>query len=147
MKSLSVKLGVILIVFIIFSCAEVWGENWKVLGGTKDENMEFYYDAQSVVRYGAIVKVWQKQVDKKEFFSTNPQVIFEALFLIEIDCGNRSYRVLKIVYHHKGGDITEVPSARIPLEAMSPDLRDAFINKQFIIPQTPQEELCKSVCK
>jgi hypothetical protein len=36
MKSLSVKLGVILIGLAIFGYAEVWGEDWKFYGHWED---------------------------------------------------------------------------------------------------------------
>jgi len=147
MKSLSVKLGVILIGLAIFGCAEVWGANWKFLGGSIDRKYEFYYDTQSVVRYGTIVRVWQKDLDTRKDFPKIPQGFTnETLFLMEIDCASRTYRVLKMVFLFQDGGMREVPSVEIPLEKVDVGLRDAF-NKQFIIPQTPQEVLYKSVCK
>ena len=57
MKSLSVKLGVILIGLAIFGYAEVWGADWKLYG--VHENFSAYYDAQSITRPSKnIVRVW-----------------------------------------------------------------------------------------
>jgi hypothetical protein len=48
MKSLSVKLGVILIGIIILGCAEVWGEDWKFY--TKGLCGDYFYDAEGITR-------------------------------------------------------------------------------------------------
>src|SRR4030042_6325939 len=57
MKSLPVKLGVILIGLVICGCAEVWGEDWKHYGD--DEKFSAYYDVQSITRPSKnIVRVW-----------------------------------------------------------------------------------------
>jgi hypothetical protein len=60
MKSLF-KLGVILIGLIIFTYAEVWGEDWKLY--YKDENFSYYYDTESI-KYPSqgIVKLQMKMV-------------------------------------------------------------------------------------
>ena len=61
MKSLSVKLGFILVVIglALFTSAEVWGEDWKLFKKTEDAN--FYYDKEDITRSPQkIVKVWIK---------------------------------------------------------------------------------------
>ena len=59
MKSLSVKLGVILIGLAIFGCAEVWGADWKLY--SSNELYLGYYDAQSITCPSKnIVRVWVK---------------------------------------------------------------------------------------
>ena len=61
MKSLSVKLGVILIGLIILTYAEVWGTDWKVYGET--DKATFYYDTESITHPSKdVVRVWTKQV-------------------------------------------------------------------------------------
>ena len=61
MKSLSVKLGVVL-VFIgltIFGYAEVWGADWKLFAET--DSYECFYDAEDTVpSSNNIVDVWTK---------------------------------------------------------------------------------------
>ena len=47
MKSLSVKLGVILIGLAIFSYTEVWGADWKYFSAG-DDGIFYWYDAQGV---------------------------------------------------------------------------------------------------
>jgi hypothetical protein len=57
MKSLPVKLGVILIGLAIFGNAEVWGADWRLY--EKDS----YYDASSITRQpDGSVRVWTKWV-------------------------------------------------------------------------------------
>jgi hypothetical protein len=61
MKSLSVRLGVILIGLFIFSYAEVWGEDWKYLRQDY-EGSELFYDVTSITRPSEnIVRVWIKK--------------------------------------------------------------------------------------
>jgi hypothetical protein len=81
MKSLSVKLGVVLFVIelVIFGNIEVWGADWKywyeeitetfddyanLMGKCKFKRMN-YYDRESIARPERhIVKVWTKSVDE-----------------------------------------------------------------------------------
>ena len=65
MKSLLVKLGVILIGLAIFDPTEVWGQDWRLYG--EDPFASYYYDAAKVIRSSKnIVRVWGKVVYKKD---------------------------------------------------------------------------------
>jgi hypothetical protein len=139
MKSLSVKLGVILIGLAIFGCAEVWGEDWKLY----DSNEDFlsYYDAQRITRPSKnIVRVWTKldytekgvlgRVGKlgKKF-----ENLSHSINLSEINCVKKTRRLLsRTDYDNKGDVIISSPS---PLEWT------------FIIPGSMAESLYKEVCK
>lgn len=60
MKSLSVKLGVILIGFAILAHAEVWGADWKFF--LEDGEGRLFYDVTSITRPSKnIVRVWIKK--------------------------------------------------------------------------------------
>ena len=84
MKSLSVKLGVILIGLLILGNAEVWGADWKVFDeeiisfeesdpnskGKSEYKRLNYYDRESITRPSkGIVKIWSKFVDQRETLS------------------------------------------------------------------------------
>jgi hypothetical protein len=59
MKSLPVKVGVILIGLIMFGYAEVRGEDWKLY--EDNELFSSYYDAQSITHLSKnIVRVWAR---------------------------------------------------------------------------------------
>ena len=63
MKSLSVKVGFILIIIglVIFSNAVVWGADWKKF--FESDIGEYFYDAQNIDRpSGDIVIVYEKNV-------------------------------------------------------------------------------------
>jgi hypothetical protein len=47
MKSLSVKLGVVLVGLTIFGYAEVWGADWKEWIRISDKSI-YYYDTESI---------------------------------------------------------------------------------------------------
>jgi len=82
MKSLSGKLGVILVIgFAVFGYAEVWGADWKVFDeeilmfdrddpsytGKAEYKRLYYYDRESIIKSSKdIVKVWSKFVNQRE---------------------------------------------------------------------------------
>jgi len=66
MRSLLVKLGVVLIGFAIFTHAELWGADWKYFGAG-DDGIFWWYDAQGVVyQPNRIIHVWVKKVKADE---------------------------------------------------------------------------------
>jgi hypothetical protein len=92
MKSLSAKLGVILVVLIIFGYAEAWGANWKLLH--LDDEMIKYYDAEGITRPSKnIVRVWvrfeykDKGVnDMVQKFGKDYENLKYEIGLEEVDC-------------------------------------------------------------
>jgi hypothetical protein len=87
MKSLSTKLGVILLVIGLTICyAKVWGADWKEF--TEATTGIFQYDAASVSSPSeGFVRVWIHNTTKHE---TN---------LVEVNCKGRSYRVLDVIQY------------------------------------------------
>jgi hypothetical protein len=66
MKSISVKLGVILLVIgLIFGHVEVWGVDW-CLYGTSDMG-QFYYDKDSLMSLPeGVVRVWERVIKDED---------------------------------------------------------------------------------
>jgi len=93
MKSLLVKLGVILIGVAIFGCAEVWGTDWKLF--KKTEDAKFYYDKKDVTHLPQkIIKVWIKQVYTKKgvidminLIGPRYENLSYSINSLEFDCG------------------------------------------------------------
>src|SRR4030042_4926563 len=109
MKSLSVKLGVILIGLAIFSCAEVWGEDWKFLSWAHNGTF-FWYDTQGAAYHpNEVVRVWIKIVTDDKILekiksgaklkeSELDQMVSEKDYeksLIEINCVKKTYGCLE----------------------------------------------------
>ena len=117
MKSLSVKLGVILIGLVIITNAEVWGADWKYFASGVDGTF-YWYDAQGVTYHpNRIIQVWIKKVKADEIMnmvkgdvkitaSELEQMTRERnyeLSLIEIDCAEKTFNHLqKLNYDSKG---------------------------------------------
>lgn len=111
MKSLPVKLGVILIGFAIFSYAEVWGADWILV----DRNLtgDVFWDRENI-RYleGGIVRFWEKCVLNEkgvdvyiERYGIKFRNVAEHRSLIEIDCKEKQYRYLEVNWYSKDGQL------------------------------------------
>jgi hypothetical protein len=165
MKSLSVKLGVILIGLAIFTYGEAWGADWKFFQVTKSTeevgglpvygNIHFY-DATSVVYPSKnIVQVPTVQVWTKTFHvgrdQTFPPEAKDRLYetfnslklpyttnLMEINCSEKRFRSLKVfVFAGEEGVEKEVP-------------RDVFppaYESNKIVPKGEVDTLSKMLCK
>jgi hypothetical protein len=112
MKSLSVKLGVIVVGLTIFSYAEAWGADWKYYGESNDGKL--FYDANSVTRPSKdIVRVWTKllysekgKIDTaKKFKKKELENLSEALRLEEFHCGHNEGRLLSLSFNSKDGKV------------------------------------------
>lgn len=115
MKSLSVKLGVILIGLAIFGYAEVWGADWRYFS-TANEGMLYWYDAQGVTyEPNKVIHVWIKKVrpydsrikgEGKITASELEQLTLGVGYeqsLIEIDCSEKTFNVLqRLIYDSEG---------------------------------------------
>ncbi len=139
MKSLSVKLGVILIGLAIFGYAEVWGEDWKLLNTT--ESGVNYYNAESIIRLPKnIVRVWAKTElserggnDMVATLGKRYEKLSYVLFLNEFDCGERRSRLLSVIAYSQDGLII----GRV-------DSPNQFT---YIVPETLDNYLFKAACK
>jgi len=137
MKSLPVKLGVILIGLAIFGCGKVWGLDWKYYG-TNDEG-SYFYETESVTGLSQnIVAVWVQSIytekgvshwmreGGKEFQNLN-----FTLILSEYNCLERSIRHLSIVFYSKDDKV------------FYPIKNDEW---HFFVPDSMSETLSKEVC-
>ena len=147
MKSLSVKLGLILSGLIIFGCAEVWGADWKYFASGVDGTF-YWYDAQGVTYHpNRIIQVWIKKVkadkimdmvkgDVKIAASELERMTRERNYersLIEIDCAEKTFNHLqKLNYDSK--DVLKSGESKLGA-------------KKRIAKNSNAEKLYKIVCK
>ncbi|HYA92311.1 MAG TPA: surface-adhesin E family protein [Thermodesulfobacteriota bacterium] len=111
MKSLSVKLRVILIGLIIFSYAEVWGADWRYYGTNEDGS--YFYDTESMARSSKnLIEVWVQSAYSEKGIShwvreggKGFQDLDFSLTLLELNCAERSARYLQIVFYSKNGRV------------------------------------------
>jgi len=111
MKSLSGKLGVILIGLSIFGCAEMRGGHWKFFSST-DLYEGFYYVSKSHFLYKGTVRVWIKLEYKEKGVAENVKEFGKdyenlsySLQLWEIDCPAKKQRILSIDEYSAEGNI------------------------------------------
>ena len=141
MKSLSVKLGAILIGLTLFGYAEVWGADWKLY--STHENFLNYYDAQSITRPSKnIVRVWER-INYTEKGVTWMMVkhgpgfkdVSFLTILNEINCIEKKLRILsQIIYDNKG-------------EVVHSSSSSSSSEWAVITPESMAEDLYKQVCK
>jgi hypothetical protein len=139
MKSLSVKLGVILIGLLILGNAEVWGADWKLY--VTNELYWAYYDAQSITRPSKnIVRVWTKNnfTEKGVLnwvgdLGKKYENLSYTKVLMEINCVENKLRRLSGSCYDNKGDV--ISPSSFPSEW------------DFIPPETIAESLYKAVCK
>jgi hypothetical protein len=144
MKSLLVKLGVILIGLCIFTYAEVWGADWKYFGAGGD-GIFWWYDAQGVTyQPNRIIHVWVKKVkadEIKDMVESGVKVTLSELeqmtsernyeqVLMEIDCVEKTVNHLqKLNYDSKGvlksGESTLGAKESIPTDSVAERLYQA----------------------
>jgi len=93
MKSLSVKLAVMLLVMGLTICyAKAWAAEWKEFA--EATTGVFHYDAASISSTPeGFVRVWIHNATKQE---TN---------LVELDCKERKYHVLDVIQYDKANRI------------------------------------------
>ncbi len=162
MKSLSVRLGVMLIGLVIFGYREVWGANWKYLEATRSREevgglpvsvIFNFYDASSVVYPSKnIVKVWMKsfQVDRGKNDTLPPEIKdrpYETLnslkldyttHLLEINCSERTYKLLKIFFFDRENGVEK--------EVLK-DVVPSRFEPNEISPENEVDTLWKRLCK
>ena len=147
MKSLSIRLGVILIGLAVFTNAEVWGADWKYFG-TRGDGIFYWYDAQGVThRPNRIIEVWVKKVKADEIMnmakggakitaSEIEQMTSDRNYersLIEIDCAEKTFKHLqKLDYDSK--DVLKSGESKLG-------------EKKNILKNSNAERLYQAICK
>lgn len=142
MKSLLGKLGVILIGVAIFSCAEVWGEDWRFIGET--DRFFSLYDAESIVRPSKnVVTVWKVCVynekgvkDMVAVFGKKVKNLSYGKFLTELDCKEKKLRYLQTIFY--SGD-----ERILHKRTISPSSNKGWY---FFSPESMGEDLWEEVC-
>jgi len=142
MKSSLGRVGVVLIGFIIFGYAEVWGADWKVYAELKDDIGAFYYDANSITHPSKnLVKVLTKTLFSKNAvtkrvkeFGNIYKNLSHTVFLREVDCEEKKDRVLELTSYTKDGKVLA-----------STKFKEA--KWMTINPSSVAEALCEAVCK
>ncbi len=145
MKSLSVKLGVILIGLAIFSYAEAWGEDWMYYGRT--DKASCFYDAKSISHPSEnIVEVSEKQDYTKEGVKSIVEQLgkkYENLShlttLWQINCADKKFRFLSLTYYSK--EKTAIYSWKVLYSSGHSEEWNSFITDSV------GERLYKAVCK
>jgi len=140
MKSLSVKLGVILIIgLLILGNAEPWLEHWKPYFG--NEYFVGAYETQSITRPSKnIVRVWARMdFTEKGVLNWVAELgkrydnLSHVIFLEEINCAEKKSRSLSQSSYDNKGDV--IISSNPPSDW------------EFIVPESIIESLYKEVCK
>ena len=142
MKSLLVKLGVILIGLAIFGCAGMQRVDWKLFAETQTDIGIFYYDAGNITHPSKhIVRTWIKLVYYKDGVALQVKKLGKryedlsyTLNLLEVDCAAKKQRVLQSTSYSKDGNIIS--------SNQSQEAEWSFIN-----PGSIGEVLYKTVCK
>jgi hypothetical protein len=111
MKSLSVKLGFILIGLAIFGNAEVWGADWVFVGDYNNHHL--YYDAQSISRSSKnIFQVTVKdkvseQLKKQLEKPPNEDLPSYYISIYEFNCKEKIFRILSYQRYSEDGELLQ----------------------------------------
>ncbi len=148
MKSLPVKLGIILIGLIIFGYAEVWGEDWRGFG-TGVNAGSWFYDAESLtypskdkdivrVRTNVYVRINTRSKERTDRYVEGLKKRFKNLnnvmSLTEVHCKDKRTRILEMTSYSKDG--TVLSSVHTPKK-----------DWDSIVPGSRDENLYNAVCK
>jgi len=118
MKSFSGKLRVVFVIGLaIFSCGEVWGQDWKLFKKTDDA--KFYYDKEDITRSPEkIVKVWIRQVyakkgkmDMIKLVGPRYENLSYSINSLEFDCRAKLIHFLSMTYYSKNGDVLDLENS------------------------------------
>lgn len=142
MKSLSVKLGIVLLAIgLILGYAEVWGTNWKLFAeynlvdGYLAYSAKLYYETESIVRTkDGHIRVWI-HIRHEKVTIDPPENIPDCRNLIEINCPLREARHLKITKFYKDGCYQEEHRKQWDYISAGESMEDLYM-----------EDLYKAVC-
>jgi len=145
MKSLSARLGVILIGLAILGYGEVWAEDWTFYG--KTDKYSCFYDVESIShRSDNILEVSEKQdyTNKGVNFMVEElgkkyENLSHLITLWQINCADKKFRLLSLTYYSK--EKTVIYSWKILYSSGSPKDWSPFITGSL------GERLYKAVCK
>jgi Surface-adhesin protein E len=141
MKSLSVKLGIVLIGLAIFTYVEVWGEDWKFLRMSKGGD-NCYYDAdgitwpsKDIVRGSVKIVYSEKSVNREiERPGSSYKDLSYSIILWEMHCIEKKAALLQITTYSKNENV--IKSIKYDAKKWA-----------SIVPETMGEDLYKELCK
>jgi len=126
MKSFSVMLRGILIGLILFTCAEVWAEDW--IGYGTNEIGSYYYNQENVTRLSkGVVRVWNKIVFTEKGVATAVERLGKSyenvaydISLKEIECSDKKQRWISSNVYSKKGELLRTPPYNMQWESVVP---------------------------
>ena len=140
MKELTLSLLLAISIFFDYSVAVVWGADWKQVRSTNSATL--YYDTEEITHPTKdIVKVLTKWAytekgikNAKEIFGENYKNLSYSIKSYEINCKDKTSRILSITDYNKDGSV--IPS-------------NSKTNAEWsrISPESVLESLYKMVCK
>ena len=142
MKSRIGRLMIIIVTgLLVFSYAEVWGEDWKLIRKNKDGD-NYYYDASNITRpsknivRGSVKMVYsEKNINREiEKLGSSHKDFSYRINLWEMNCSEKKVAFLQITTYTKNGTVIK----SIKLDK---------ITWMSIVPDTMGEDLYKALCK
>src|SRR4030042_1766904 len=142
MKSRIGRLMIIVVTgLLVFSYAEVWGEDWKLIRKNKDGD-SYYYDASNITRpsknivRGSVKMVYsEKSINREiEKLGSSHKDFSYRINLWEMNCSEKKVAFLQITTYTKNGTVIK----SIKLDK---------ITWMSIVPDTMGEDLYKALCK
>jgi hypothetical protein len=136
MRSLTIKLGIILIGLVIFSYAEVWGADWKLLITLETE--VYYYNPETLTNSSRnVLRVWLKAVFSKKgitemvgTFGKRYENLSYGLLLNEVDCGERKSRFLSLLLYSEDGSVLGSEDSPDKFADIVPGSADSYLYKE-----------------
>jgi len=124
---------VIVIGLLTLLSSEGWGKDWKPYQATQKGDI-YYFDSESVEKLpGGVMKVWTR-TEKTEFLGGDllkhvdevtsgkkDKVIAEIIHLLEINCSNKTFRVINLTVYGKNKDIKEYYNEPSEWERIAPE--------------------------
>ncbi len=145
MKSLSVRVGVILIGLAIIGYAEVWAADWKFYSVATAGGSLHYYDQENIKPSENSLQVWTKTIySEKDIielvskYGPKDKNINMGICLEEIDCKEKRIRILTFTLFSKEGEVA--------ITGKHKQLGELY-EWNYIVPDTIPEFLYKAVCK
>jgi len=140
MKSLLVKLEVVLIIgIVIFGCAGMWGERWRLYD--RDDEYIGYYDAGDITHPSKntvrVLERWEYTdkgvIEMVKKLGKKYEDIKQTKVLNEINCSEKKWRFLFLNHYSKEGKVISSASQEGQWD--------------YITPNSRVEALYKALCK
>ncbi len=129
MKSLSIRLGVILIGIVIFGCAGIRGKDWKFFDSTDFYQCYYYVSSGSYLLYkSTILHIWIKLeytekavTEYVKAYGQNYENLSYTLQDWEIDCKTKKHRIFTTNQYSAEGHLLNIKTIKSPFSKSSAD--------------------------